>query len=140
MSTGRPCGVADIPIGSRRLTWELDKLVAFKGKPWATRVDNGPEFTSANFQLWYRIKNIVIKYIQPSKPVQNSLIERFNQSYRQKVLHAYLFESMVQVRVLTEQWIEHYNEKRPHEALQKLTPKDFLKNMEKLVFPYQIMN
>ncbi|MEM0932140.1 MAG: IS3 family transposase [Bacteroidota bacterium] len=125
---------ADVSIGSQRLVRELDRLVAFRGKPQMIRVDNGPEFTSANFQLWCRAKNIEIKYIQPGKPVQNSLIERFNRSYRQEVLNAYLFESLSQVRTLTEQWVEHYNEKRPHEALQKMTPREFLNKYGKASF------
>ena len=127
--------IADVSIGSQRLVRELDRLVAFRGKPYTIRVDNGPEFTSANFQLWCKARNIHIKYIQPGKPVQNSLIERFNRSYRQEVLNAYLFESLSQVRVLTEQWVKHYNEKRPHEALQKLTPKEFLNKYGKASFP-----
>lgn len=119
--------VVDVSIGSQRLVRELDSLVAFRGAPEAIRVDNGPEFTSANFQLWCKENNIEIKYIQPGKPVQNSLIERFNRSYRQEILNAYLFDSLSQVRILTEQWMVHYNEKRPHEALGNLNPKDFLK-------------
>lgn len=126
--------VADVSIGSQRLVRELDRLVAFRGRPSIIRVDNGPEFTSANFQLWCRANDIQIKYIQPGKPVQNSLIERFNRSYRQEVLNAYLFESLSQVKVLTEQWVEHYNTKRPHEALQKMTPKDFLGKYGKASF------
>lgn len=126
--------VADVSIGSQRLVRELDRLISSRGRPDVIRVDNGPEFTSANFQLWCKDKNIEIKYIQPGKPVQDSLIERFNRSYRQEVLDAYLFESLSQVRVLTEQWVEHYNQKRPHEALQKLTPKEFLNKYGKASF------
>ncbi|WP_417936343.1 integrase core domain-containing protein [Flagellimonas onchidii] len=69
--------------------------------------------------------------MQLGKPVQNSLTKRFNRSYRQEVLNAYSFESLSQVRVLTEQWMEHYNEKRPREALQ---PKEFLKKYGKASF------
>ena len=112
--------VIGVSIGSQR-------LVALRGLPEAIRVDNGLEFTSANFQIWCQQKGIEIKYIQPGKPVQNSLIERFNRSYRQEVLNAYLFESLSQVRILSEEWMEHYNGKRPHEALGNLTPKAFLK-------------
>ena len=119
--------VIDVSIGSQRLVRELDRLVGLRGVPEAIRVDNGPEFTSANFQIWCKQKGIEIKYIQPGKPVQNSLIERFNRSYRQEVLNAYLFESLSQVRILSEEWMEHYNGKRPHEALGNLTPKAFLK-------------
>jgi putative transposase len=123
--------VIDVSIGSQRLVRELDRLVALRGVPEAIRVDNGPEFTSANFQIWYKQKDIEIKYIQPGKPVQNSLIERFNRSYRQEVLNAYLFDSLSQVMVLSEEWLEHYNGKRPHEALGNLTPRDFLKKYGK---------
>jgi putative transposase len=119
--------VIDASIGSRSSVRELDRLVALRGVPEAIRVDNGPEFTSANFQIWCQQKNIEIKYIQPGNPVQNSLIERFNRSYRQEVLNAYLFESFSQLGVLSEEWMEHYNGKRPHEALGNLTPRAFLK-------------
>ncbi|WP_371815752.1 integrase core domain-containing protein [Flagellimonas sp. 389] len=36
--------------------------------------------------------------------------------------------------MLSDQWRDHYNEKRPHEALQNLTPKDFLTNYGKASF------
>ncbi|MBS9463350.1 integrase core domain-containing protein [Flagellimonas sp. 389] len=49
-------------------------------------------------------------------------------------LNAYLFDSLSQVRILSDQWRDHYNEKRPHEALQNLTPKDFLTNYGKASF------
>ncbi len=95
--------VIDVLIGSQRLARELDKWVALRGTREAVRVDNGPAFTSANFQIWCKQKNIEIKYNHPGKPVQNSLIERFNRSYRQEVLNAYLFNSLSQVRILSKE-------------------------------------
>ncbi|WP_157977255.1 integrase core domain-containing protein, partial [Taibaiella helva] len=38
------------------------------------------------------------------------------------VLNAYLFEDRMQVRILTEEWMEDYNKLRPHEALNNQTP------------------
>ncbi|WP_425568053.1 integrase core domain-containing protein [Rurimicrobium arvi] len=52
-------------------------------------------------------------------------MERFNRTYRQDVLDAYLFESIHEVRMITEDWINDYNNQRSHEALNGLTPKQF---------------
>ncbi len=54
--------------------------------------------------------------------MQNGYIERFNQTFRQDVLDAYLFSGIDQVRVIAEKWMEDYNFSRPHEALGGMTP------------------
>ncbi|TMU50682.1 transposase [Flagellimonas algicola] len=64
-------------------------------------VDKGRESTSSNFQLWCSPNDIEIKCIQLGKPVQNSLVGRFDRSSRQKVPNAYPPKSLLQVRVLT---------------------------------------
>jgi putative transposase len=108
----------------------LEWIIKEKGKPQTIRVDNGPEFISATFTNWCHKHRIEIRYIQPGKPTQNAYIERFNRSYRTEILDAYRFESLKQVKELTHQWMEHYNQYRPHESLQNLSPIDFkLKNL-----------
>jgi putative transposase len=54
--------------------------------------------------------------------MQNGFIDRFNSTYRQDVLDAYLFEDLHQVRNETEKWMDDYNYHRPHESLENNAP------------------
>lgn len=54
--------------------------------------------------------------------MQNGYIERFNRLYREAVLDAYLLFDLYQAKQLTAEWIEEYNLRRPHEALNNLIP------------------
>jgi len=56
--------------------------------------------------------------------MQNGYIERFNRLYREAALDAYLFFDLDQVRQLTVEWMEEYNQRRPHESLNNLTPEE----------------
>ncbi len=72
---------------------------------------------SKHFYRWAKSHDIVVNYIQPGKPAQNAYIERFNRSYREEILDAYLFQNIQQFQYLTDEWLDHYNGIRPHEAL-----------------------
>jgi len=69
-------------------------------------------------------------WIGVNKPQQNAFIERFNRTYRHEVLNAYLFESLDEVRQITDEWLKVYNEERPHRALGKLPPKTYRQQAE----------
>jgi putative transposase len=72
-----------------------------------------------------QIKKIKIIYIQPGRPMQNAYIERFNKTYREDVLDAYLFENLEQLRILSDEWMKMYNNEIPHGSLNDLTPSEF---------------
>jgi len=54
--------------------------------------------------------------------ITNAYIERFNRTFRHEVLDAFVFESLRQVRQITRDWIQEYNEERPHDSLGKIPP------------------
>jgi putative transposase len=101
-------------------------LIELYGKPATLRLDNGSELTSIAFTEWCSERGIELRFIQPGKPNQNGFIERFNKSYRNEVLDAYVFESIDQVRTITEDWLREYNEERPHDSLGRVPPLTFM--------------
>ena len=122
--------MSDSMVGNRKFR-TLDRIIEQRGKPVAIRTDNGPEFTSKDLELWSIDKGIKLQFIQPGKPMQNGFIERFNRLYREAILDAYLFFDLNEVRILTEEWIEEYNNHRPHESLNNLTPTEWKVNLIK---------
>jgi putative transposase len=120
----------DTSISAKRVIRTLEQVIEWRGKPRNIRADNGPEFTSKDFELWCLSKDINIQFIQPGKPMQNGFIERFNGSYRKELLDAYVFFELSDVRELTNEWMQEYNTQRPHESLKNLTPIEWLKHIE----------
>lgn len=120
----------DTSLSSKRIIRTLERIIEQRGKPKTIRTDNGPEFTSKDFELWCKDQGIQNQYIQPGKPMQNGYIERFNRLYREAILDAYAFIDLEEVRYLTREWIEEYNYRRPHEALNNLTPDEWKRKLE----------
>ena len=120
------CIAVDTSLPAARVIRELEQLIEWRGKPDRLRMDNGPEFIAQAMKDWAANKGIVITYIQPGRPMQNGLIERFNKTYRNEVLDAWIFETLGQVREITQQWMWRYNHERPHGSLLRLPPRAFL--------------
>ena len=111
----------------------LNQIIADKRrKPLALRIDNGTEFTSYEFTTWAKNNDIALFYIQAGKPYQNCYIERFNGTYRNEVLNRYIFESLDEIRDITDDWLIEYNYKRPHSSLGGLPPKVFLSQQQNI--------
>jgi putative transposase len=115
----------DTSLPAERVVRVLEQLLSWRGKPTHIRMDNGPELISQRLEGWAQEHHIELLHIQPGKPAQNAYVERFNRTFREDVLDAYLFDDLEEVRNITERWLEDYNTIRPHEALQGLPPRLF---------------
>ena len=112
----------DTSIPAARVVRVLDMLSLWRGYPNQLRIDNGPELVSKTLAEWSEEHDVLLAFIQPGKPAQNAYIERFNRTYREAVLDAYLFHTVEEVQALTEDWLEEYNAVRPHAALGNVPP------------------
>lgn len=114
----------DTSLPCLRVIRVLEKLIAERGCPSNIRCDNGPEFISHKLEEWcsHESRRINLQFIQPGRPMQNAYIERKNGSIRRELLNAYLFNSLAEVRALSEEWRIDYNTERPHKSLGYLSP------------------
>jgi len=114
----------DTSLPSLRVIRVLEKLIGERGCPANIRCDNGPEFISHKLEEWctHPSRRISLQFIQPGRPMQNAYIERKNGSIRRELLNAYLFNSLAEVRALSEEWRIDYNAERPHKSLGYLSP------------------
>jgi putative transposase len=106
----------------------LDHLVAGRGTaPRFIRCDNGPELTANALRDWCRFNHAGTSYIEPGSPWQNPYVESFGGRLRDELLGVEAFSSLLEARVLVEDWRIEYNTVRPHSALGYLTPTDYAK-------------
>lgn len=113
------CGTS---IPSARVVRVMNQLLEVYGRPQAIRLDNGPELTADAFVDWAKEHGVKLMFIQPGKPNQNAFIERFNRSFRQEVLDAWLFNAVSEVQTAADDWLTDYNECRPHDSLGSVPP------------------
>jgi len=87
--------------------------------------DNGTELTSNAILAWCKDHRIEWHYVAAGKPMQNGYVESFNGRMRDELLNESLFFGMAHARAAIAEWVEDYNEARPHSSLTYQTPAAF---------------
>jgi transposase InsO family protein len=103
----------------------LAALVQERGAPQHVRSDNGPEFIAVVVRRWLESQGIATLYIEPGSPWENAYCESFNSRLRDGLLNREEFASELEAKVLSAEWRQNYNERRPHSALGDLTPAEY---------------
>jgi putative transposase len=91
-----------------------------------TRNDQLPILSMWRLIILKSSNSITLEFIKPGTPTQNSYVERFDRTYRDEILNMYVFRNLTEVRQLTEFWMTEYNDERPHDSLEDLTPWEYL--------------
>lgn len=121
----------DFSISGHRVARELDFLLLTQGKPEAITVDNGPEFAGIALDRWAYNNQVKLDFIRPGKPVENAFIESFNGKFRHECLNQHYFKNLDEARNKIADWLCWYNDFRPHQSLEGLTPAAFVEQWQK---------
>lgn len=100
-------------------------LLGSRPAPEHLRSDNGPEFIARELGEWLRAAGVKTSPITPGSPWENAYCESFNSRFRDEFLNREEFASELEAKVLSAEWRRDYNERRPHSALDGLTPAEF---------------
>ena len=95
----------------------LTDLFVRRGPPTYIRSDNGSEFTATAVRDWLGRLGVTTLYIEPGSPWENGYIESFNGKLRDELLDREIFYTLMEAKVLTGRWRDHYNHFRPHSSL-----------------------
>ena len=87
--------------------------------------DQGCNYTSATFRMCLKDLNIKQSFSNPGNPFNNSVMESFFKSMKTEKLYRTDFRSEREFRKAVREYIEFYNEKRPHSVLRYRTPNKF---------------
>jgi putative transposase len=105
-------------IDADQLVTVLERLCTTRRAPEFIRMDNGPEMTANAIRDWCRLSSrSQTTYIEPGSPWQNPFVESFGGRFRDEVLGVEAFDSLLEARVVTDDWRTEYNTIRPHSAL-----------------------
>lgn len=117
----------DFSLPAERVVRSLDRIIEWRGRSLAIRVDNGPEYVSGTLVNWAEKKGIALTYIQPGKPQQNAYVERYNRTVRHEWLGLYLFETIEEAQQIATEWLWTYNHERPNMGIGGMTSAQKLK-------------
>jgi putative transposase len=112
-------------INAETVVQALERLVAERGAPELLRMDNGPEMTAHALKDWCVLSKTGTVFIDPGSPWQNPFVESFHSRVRDELLDIEEFSCLAEARVVIGDWQEDYNQRRPHSALEMLTPATF---------------
>jgi putative transposase len=119
------CIEVERSITAKEVVKILAALFTRRGEPTFIRSDNGPEFIAKAVKRWLAASGVKTLYIEPGSPWENAYSEAFISRLGDELLKREEFCSLLEAKVLVEDYKNHYNHHRPHSALSYRTPAEF---------------
>ena len=103
----------------------IQKAIKRHGKPEIMNSDQGSQFTSDDYINLLKNNNIKISMDGKGRALDNQRIERFFRSYKWEKLYLEDCETGHQLRQITREYVEYYNNRRPHQSLDYKTTAEY---------------
>ncbi|MDR3724536.1 MAG: IS3 family transposase [Terracidiphilus sp.] len=100
----------------------LDEALAKYGKPEIFNTNQGSQFTSEAFTGRLKKEGINISMDGKGRWCDNVFVERFRRSIKYEEIYLHAYESVSEARSRIGQYIQFFNNRRPHSSLQTQTP------------------
>ena len=84
--------------------------------------DQGTQYTSYVFRTLLRSNGVTLSYSRPGTPHDNAVAESFFASIKKEVFRKYFYATKKAVVKAVDEYVEFYNDYRPHQRLGYLTP------------------
>ncbi len=88
------------------------------------RNDNGSQFLAHVVRRYLKSEEIKQEFTHISSPEENGYIEAFHSNIRRDVLSKNEFMSYYEAKIKIDSYMNHYNFKRRHRAIGKITPEE----------------
>ena len=100
----------------------LDEALSKHGKPEIFNTDQGSQFTSEAFTGRLKKDGIAISMDGKGRWCDNVFVERFWRSIKYEEIYLHAYDSVSEARSRIGQYIQFFNNRRPHSSLQAQTP------------------
>jgi putative transposase len=100
----------------------LDEAIRMYGRPEIFNTDQGSQFTSIDFTGRLKQEGIRISMDGKGRWCDNVFVERFWRSIKYEEIYLHAYDSVSEARSRIGQYIQFFNNRRPHSSLQAQTP------------------
>lgn len=104
-----------------------------RGKPDGLmfHTDQGMQYTAYTFRRYLRTVSVKQSFSHPGSPHDNSVCESFFHTMKKEAIYHHLYDNMEELRSAVDEYIDFYNNNRPHRKLNMMTPSNFESEFEK---------
>lgn len=87
--------------------------------------DQGVQYTSKHFMQYLKKHEITQSFSNPGTPYDNAVAESFFATLKKEELYQHVYSNAEELKIAIEEYIQFYNEYRPHYTLGMKTPSQF---------------